>query len=29
VVIDRNAFGKNLAGCTIELAVGSLLVLGR
>jgi len=29
VVIDRNASRENLAGCAIELAVGSLLVLGR
>ena len=29
LVIDRNASRENLAGCAIELAVGSLLVLGR
>lgn len=29
VVIDRNASRENLAGCAIEFAVGSLLVLGR
>ena len=29
LVIDRNASRGNLAGCAIELAVGSLLVLGR
>ncbi len=29
MVVDRNTSKENLAGCAIELVIGSLLVLGR